>query len=110
MKILERKPNGGSLPEQLRRELHQFLRESLGEKRRSSAVRATECAADRQLAEPLEKMTLCCVLPEKQRSLEDLLENMDASFRISLCKDTTEAELDTLVTAIREDIVARYIK
>ena len=37
-------------------------------------------------------------------------ENMDASFRISLCKDTTEAELDTLVTAIREDIVARYIK
>jgi cysteine sulfinate desulfinase/cysteine desulfurase-like protein len=37
-------------------------------------------------------------------------ENMDASFRISLCKDTTEAELDTLVAAIREDIVARYIK
>ncbi len=37
-------------------------------------------------------------------------ENMDASFRISLCKDTTEAELDTLVTAIREDIVARYVK
>ena len=37
-------------------------------------------------------------------------ENMDASFRISLCKDSTEAELDALVTAIREDIVARYIK
>ena len=37
-------------------------------------------------------------------------ENMDASFRISLCKDTTEEELDTLVTAIRDDIVARYIK
>ena len=37
-------------------------------------------------------------------------ENMDGSFRISLCKDNTEAELDILVNAIREDIVARYIK
>ena len=37
-------------------------------------------------------------------------ENMDGSFRISLCKDNTEAELDTLVAAIRDDIVARYIK
>ena len=36
-------------------------------------------------------------------------ENMDGSFRISLCKDTTEEELDTLVTAIREDIVGRYL-
>ena len=37
-------------------------------------------------------------------------ENMDGSFRISLCKDTTEVELDILVNAIRDDIVARYIK
>ncbi len=36
-------------------------------------------------------------------------ENMDGSFRISLCKDTTEEEIDTLVTAIREDIVGRYL-
>jgi len=36
-------------------------------------------------------------------------ENMDGSFRISLCRDTTEEELDTLVTAIREDIVGRYL-
>ena len=36
-------------------------------------------------------------------------ENMDASFRISLCRDTTEAELDILAAAIREDIVQRYL-
>lgn len=36
-------------------------------------------------------------------------ENMDGSFRISLCRDTTQEELDSLVTAIREDIVARYL-
>ena len=36
-------------------------------------------------------------------------ENMDGSFRISLCKDTTQEELDILVCAIREDIVARYL-
>lgn len=36
-------------------------------------------------------------------------ENMDGSFRISLCRDTTQEELDILVTAIREDIVKRYL-
>ena len=37
-------------------------------------------------------------------------ENMDGSFRISLCRDNTQEELDVLVCAIREDIVARYLK
>ncbi len=37
-------------------------------------------------------------------------ENMDGSFRISLCRDTTQEELDILVSAIREDIVSRYIQ
>lgn len=36
-------------------------------------------------------------------------ENMDGSFRISLCRDTTQEELDILMTAISEDIVARYL-
>jgi len=36
-------------------------------------------------------------------------ENMDGSFRISLCRDTTREELDTLATAIREDIVRKYL-
>ena len=36
-------------------------------------------------------------------------ENMDGSFRISLCRDTTEEELDTLVRIIEQDIVARYL-
>lgn len=35
--------------------------------------------------------------------------NMDGSFRISLCRDTTQEELDTLATAIREDIVRKYL-
>ncbi len=34
-------------------------------------------------------------------------EVMDGSFRISLCRDTTEAELDTLFTVIREEILPR---
>ena len=36
-------------------------------------------------------------------------ENMDGSFRISLCRDTTEEELDKLVKTIEADIVARYL-
>ena len=36
-------------------------------------------------------------------------ENMDGSFRISLCRDTTEEELDKLVAVIRDEIVARYL-
>lgn len=36
-------------------------------------------------------------------------ENMDGSFRISLCRDTTEEELDILVDAIKKDIVERYL-
>ena len=34
-------------------------------------------------------------------------EVMDGSFRISLCRDTTEAELETLYTVIREEILPR---
>ena len=34
-------------------------------------------------------------------------EIMDGSFRISLCRDTTEAELDTLYTVIRDEILPR---
>ena len=36
-------------------------------------------------------------------------ENMDGSFRISLCKDTTSEELDKLVATIEQEIVARYL-
>ena len=34
-------------------------------------------------------------------------EVMDSSFRVSICKDTTEEELDTLVSAIEKDILPR---
>ena len=34
-------------------------------------------------------------------------ETMDGSFRISLCRDTTEEELNTLVTVIRDEILPR---
>ena len=34
-------------------------------------------------------------------------EVMDGSFRVSLCRDTTEEELDTLVTVIRDEILPR---
>jgi len=37
-------------------------------------------------------------------------ETMDGSFRISLCKDTTEEEIHTLVQVIRLDILPRFIK
>ena len=36
-------------------------------------------------------------------------ENMDGSFRVSLCRDTTREEIDTLIRAIRQDIVGRYL-
>ena len=36
-------------------------------------------------------------------------ETMDGSFRVSLCKDTTQEELDALVAVIEKDIVGRYI-
>ena len=36
-------------------------------------------------------------------------EIMDGSFRVSLCKDSTREELDTLVSIIEKDIVGRYI-
>ena len=36
-------------------------------------------------------------------------EIMDGSFRVSLCKDSTREELDTLVSVIEKDIVGRYI-
>ena len=36
-------------------------------------------------------------------------EAMDGSFRVSLCKDTTQEELDTLVRVIRTDIVGRFL-
>ena len=34
-------------------------------------------------------------------------EIMDGSFRVSLCRDTTAEELDTLVSVIREEIIPR---
>ena len=34
---------------------------------------------------------------------------MDGSFRVSLCKDSTQEELDKLVSVIENDIVGRYI-
>ena len=36
-------------------------------------------------------------------------EAMDGSFRISLCKDTTQEELDRLVEVIQTDIIARFL-
>lgn len=36
-------------------------------------------------------------------------EIMDGSFRISLCRDTTREELDTLVQTIQNNILAKYI-
>ena len=36
-------------------------------------------------------------------------ETMDGSFRVSLCRDTTQEELDKLVEVIEKDIVGRYI-
>lgn len=36
-------------------------------------------------------------------------EVMDGTFRVSLCRDTTQEELDTLVRVIENDIVGRYI-
>ena len=37
-------------------------------------------------------------------------ETMDGSFRISLCRDTTKEELDTLATVIREKILDKYCR
>ena len=34
-------------------------------------------------------------------------EIMDGSFRVSLCRDTTAEDLDTLVSVIREEIIPR---
>ena len=34
-------------------------------------------------------------------------ETMDSSFRVSLCKDTTQEELDTLVNVIENEILPR---
>jgi cysteine sulfinate desulfinase/cysteine desulfurase-like protein len=35
---------------------------------------------------------------------------MDGSFRISLCRDTTREELDTLAEVIREKILEKYCR
>ncbi|MBO7184468.1 MAG: cysteine desulfurase [Oscillospiraceae bacterium] len=35
---------------------------------------------------------------------------MDGSFRVSLCKDTTEQELDRLVAIIENEIIPRFVK
>ena len=37
-------------------------------------------------------------------------EVIDGSFRVSLCRDTTKEELDTLITVIREEILPRARK
>ena len=49
---------------------------------------------DRTTSSPL-------VVPEKA---------MDGSFRVSLCRDTTEEELDALVAVIRSDIIERFCR
>ena len=36
-------------------------------------------------------------------------ERVDGSFRISLCRDTSQEDVDALVRTIRENIVARYL-
>ena len=37
-------------------------------------------------------------------------ERMDSSFRVSLCRDTTQKELDKLVDVINNGIIARFVK
>ena len=37
-------------------------------------------------------------------------EVMDGSFRVSICKDTTQEELDKLVDVMKRDIIPRFIK
>ena len=37
-------------------------------------------------------------------------EIIDGSFRVSICRNTTEEELDALVTAIRRDIIERFCR
>jgi cysteine sulfinate desulfinase/cysteine desulfurase-like protein len=37
-------------------------------------------------------------------------EVMDGSFRVSLCKDTTQEELDKLVDVIENQIIPRFVK
>jgi cysteine desulfurase len=37
-------------------------------------------------------------------------EAMDGSFRVSLCKDTTQEELDKFVSVIENEIIPRFVK
>ena len=37
-------------------------------------------------------------------------EIIDGSFRVSICRDTTREELDTLVSVIQNDIIGRFLK
>ena len=37
-------------------------------------------------------------------------EIMDSSFRVSLCKDTTQEELEQLVAVIENQIIPRFCK
>ena len=35
---------------------------------------------------------------------------MDGSFRVSICRDTTEDELERLVAVIENEIIPRFVK
>ena len=37
-------------------------------------------------------------------------DTIDGSFRVSLCKDNTEAELDLLVNVLRDEVIARFCR
>jgi cysteine desulfurase len=37
-------------------------------------------------------------------------ETIDSAFRVSICKDTTQEELDTLVRVLHDDIIGRFIE
>jgi cysteine desulfurase len=54
-----------------------------------------------------------CAKGHRSHTLEAMKvapEVMDGSFRVSICKDTTQEELDTLVEIIETKIIGRFIK
>ena len=54
-----------------------------------------------------------CAKGHRSHTLEAMRvspETMDGSFRVSLCKDTTQEELDQLVTVIEKEIIPRFVK
>ena len=54
-----------------------------------------------------------CAKGHRSHTLEAMRvspEGMDGSFRVSLCRDTTEEELDALVDVIENQIIPRFVK